>query len=230
MGASVSYTFYQGSQVCSGTAHPVGYVEIGTAWSMTFFERPTITRSAQAHPPNTLSHTTSNGGHLAVLRRHIFHFQPPSPRLQPPPHFTTTLPLRTVCLLPPPSPPTHPHHITSLCLFLLNSIAFKGDAFFPPNHCDSFPCCLSTGPLDPFLLLSALSSIPTSSSASLFNSSSSPLSFLVSSSSLGLQLLTHRADTAHQPTSRPHYWHTCVHVHVSVCVPGAVVTVGPHRV
>lgn len=56
--------------------------------------------------------------------------------------------------------------------------------------------------------------------------SSAPLAFLISSSSLGLQLQTLRGDTAHQPTSRPNHWY----VRVCVCVPAVVVTVGPHRV
>lgn len=184
------------------------------------------------HPTHTptRTHITSNGGPLAGLKRHIFHFQPPSPCLRLSPHFTTTLPLWTVCLLLPPTPPTHPHHIISLCL--LNSVAFKGDAFSPPKLL-SFMLFIHAAFAQPLLILfslSAFSSIPIPSSPSLFDPSSSPLSFLLSSSSLGLQLPTLGADTAHQPTSRPHYWHTCVHVHVCMCVPGAVVTVGPHRV
>lgn len=121
MGASVSHTFYQRSQVCSGTAHPLGYVEIGAA----------KTRSAQTHPPNTHSHTTSNGGPLAVLRRHIFHFQPPKPTFAT----AATLHHNTTpqdCLSPAASVSSNSsssYHLTLLVLVELNG--FQRRCIFP---------------------------------------------------------------------------------------------------
>lgn len=106
-------------------------------------------------------------------------------------------------------------HLNSYSLFFTSSLPDSYWISLLPNLCImSFPP-------------TSVSST-SSSSSSRFDPTLPPLSFFLFSSSLGLQLQTLRVDTAHQPTSRPHYWHTCVHVHV--CASGAVVTVGPHRV
>lgn len=62
-------------------------------------------------PP--IEHTRSNGGPLAVLTHHIFHFQPLSP------YMWLTSPQRYPSGLAPAAySSSHHHHIISLCFFL----------------------------------------------------------------------------------------------------------------
>lgn len=235
MGASVSHTFYQGSQVCSGTAHPVSYVEIGLddQWPFFFFffwnaQNTPKPGAPDAPTQHTLAHNLKWGPSCCAKTSHFpFSASKSTFATAATLHHNTT---PQDCLSPATSSSSSSYRLTPLILAELNS--FQRRCIFPTQPPWLLYPLPSRRPAWSFYSYYLPSSLFQHLLQLLFSILPLPLFHFSSPPAALASSCWHTEQTQH---TSPHQGHTigtlvCMCMSLCVCLPGAVVTVGPHRV